>query len=185
MLNSALILLTTLFLQTALAAPAPTATATASPSLSKSPADLVKQCKAALEEVGAKEGGSTLSKEMIELELSGFRWAGGPEEIDCLKKGSFNYVHPVHVHYSDTAMLDPKYLLKKNREVKITKEKWLDDSSVEVQFVYIGTKDGKDVAVNDRIVYTVNFGDRRKELGCVSFLTEPEHFVMRETCHQE
>lgn len=173
----------------AVATPTSTVAAEAPLAPASSPVDpnveLVKKCKAAISEVGEKAGGSTLSREMIELELSGYRWAGAPEEIRCLKKATFNYVRPIHVKYSDTQMLDPKYLLKKNREVKITKEKWIDDGSVEVEFVYIGTRAGKDVAVNDRLVYTINFGDRRKARGCASFLTEPEHFVMREACHQE
>lgn len=142
--------------------------------------DEIQRCKAAIAEVG-QAGGSTLSKEMIELELAGFRWPKGAEGQGCLKADRFKYIRPGHVSYSDFRR-EPEYLLKKGREVTITKEKWIDDGSVEVSFIYIGTSGAEDVSVGDRIVYTINYGERRKLRGCASFLAEPAHFVMREEC---
>jgi len=121
-----------------------------------------------------------ITKEVIELELSGVRWQGG--DSPCLKQSRFDKVVAVKARVGDPYLLDPEVTLPKGREVKILSERWLDIGGVEVKFAYIGKKDGKDVPIEDQLVYTVNYGKNRKKRGCATISEEPHHFVMRAEC---
>jgi len=121
-----------------------------------------------------------ITKEVIELELSGVRWQGG--DSSCLKQSHFEKVVAVKAHVGDPYLLDPELILPKGRDVKILSERWLDIGGVEVKFAYIGKKDGKDVPIEDQIVYIMNYGKNRKARGCATISEEPRHFVMRAEC---
>jgi hypothetical protein len=133
------------------------------------------------------ENRDAVTKEVIELELSGDRWQGG--DSDCLKQENFKTVVAAKQELGNPDLLDPTYLA--TGEVRIIKQKWLDDvGAVEVEFAYIGQKispggSRTPANVTDTLVYKVNLGKRREQEGCASLLDAPKNFVMKKSCHHE
>lgn len=122
-----------------------------------------------------------IASEFIELELAGQRWQGVIDQTACMKQAKVVTVGVNRIPSSDPSMLDPEYLLKKGREVHFQIKK-LPNDLIEVILNYIGSKNGKDVAVTDRFTLQKNYGKARMLRGCASFYSEPEHFVMRAQC---
>ena len=120
-----------------------------------------------------------ITQEVIELELSGARWQGGTSP--CLKQSNFKTVFATQQKIGDSYLLDPEYVLSKGRQIRVISEKWLDIGGVEVKFAYIAKKNGKDVPVQDKLVYVMNYGKNRQR-GCAMVSEEPRHFVMRAEC---
>ncbi len=129
--------------------------------------------------------GSLITKEMVELELSGFRWAGGISP--CLKQSRFQSIVASKEKVGDKKLLKPEYILPKGREIKIISQTELRTEEVIVKFAYIGRAPGStkavDVPVTDELSYRRNYGDKRDVEGCASILEEPEHLVLREQCY--
>jgi hypothetical protein len=141
------------------------------------------ECQTLLDQVGSQSDGSPLSREWIELELSGHRWVGGDSK--CLDPKRFKVIRAHKAKVNDADLLEPKYILKKGRQFKVIQERWIDDFSFEVTYVFIGTKGKTEVSVTEKMVFTLNFGQKREQLGCVSQFTEPAFLTLREDCHHE
>jgi hypothetical protein len=126
---------------------------------------------------------STITHEVLELELSGARWQGGVSP--CLQQNQFKTIYAVQEKILDSSLLDPEYLLPKGREIRVLSEKWLDIGAVEVRFAYIAQKNGKEAPVQDQLVYKLNYGKNRQARGCAVISEEPRYFVMRKGCSKE
>jgi len=130
-----------------------------------------------------------ITQDLINLELSGYRWMGG--DSPCLKQSKFTTIYATKlIGQGDPVLLQPEFILPKDREVKIlnTKVEDREEVHVTVKFMYIAKKNltdrkpAADVAVNDELVYKINFGKNRELHGCASLIQAPQHFVMRDTC---
>jgi hypothetical protein len=121
-----------------------------------------------------------ISHEMIELELSGYRWSAGTSR--CLKQDRFKTIVAGKENLIDLRVNGPEFLIKKGRDFKILSETLLRTEEMVVKFSYIGTQNGMDVPVIDSLTYTRNYGTKRELRGCASMLDEPQHLVMREEC---
>ena len=121
-----------------------------------------------------------ITQEMIELELSGYRWQGG--DSPCLKQSKFKTMYAFKHKVGDSYLLDPEFILPDARDVRIVSEKLGLNEVMDVKIAYIAKKNGKDVPVEDEFSYILNFGKNRVARGCASIFSDPEHFVMRESC---
>ncbi len=126
-----------------------------------------------------------ITRELIDLELSGQTWQGG--DSPCLKQERFKTVLAKKADLGDPYLLEPEYILPKNRTVMVTSEKIEDTGyiqNVHVKIAYRGKKAKKDEDIEDGFSYQINYGKNRAR-GCATVIESMQKFVMKAECHYQ